>query len=136
MLINLPKTPDTPEANLEWKIPQWSNAIERDRARIYFVAYAAGMAMHFLDRAFAYFDAEFTVLLFEFKAQIAQYLSTLGHSSLRTLADLIAFNISHCPAEMRYFGQELFELAESTSGDLTDPVRLAARAAMSRARSR
>ena len=51
--INLPKTPDTPEADLEWKIPQWSNAIERDRARIYFVAYAAGMALHFLDKAFA-----------------------------------------------------------------------------------
>ena len=31
-----------PEQTLEWKIPQWSNAIERDRARIYFVAYAAG----------------------------------------------------------------------------------------------
>ena len=48
--INLPKTPNTPDATLEWKIPQWSNAIERDRARIYFVAYAAGMAMHFLDQ--------------------------------------------------------------------------------------
>ena len=51
--ITLPKTPDTPEMNLEWKIPQWSNAIERDRARIYFVAYAAGCAFHFLDKAFA-----------------------------------------------------------------------------------
>ncbi len=50
--ITLPKTPDTPEMNLEWKIPQWSNAIERDRARIYFVAYAAGCAFHFLDKAF------------------------------------------------------------------------------------
>ena len=52
VLINLPQTPNTPETNLEWKIPQWSNAIERDRARIYFIAYAAGMALHFLDRAF------------------------------------------------------------------------------------
>ena len=51
-MINLPKTPNTPEQTLEWKIPQWSNAIERDRARIYFVAYAAAMALHFLDRAF------------------------------------------------------------------------------------
>src|SRR3982751_1946199 len=50
--MNLPQTPDTPEMNLKWKIPQWSNAIERDRARIYFVAYAAGMALPFLDRAF------------------------------------------------------------------------------------
>jgi amidase len=78
---------------------------------------------------FAWFDAEFTVLLFEFKVQIAQYLATLGHTSMRTLADLMAFNVAHCPAEMRYFGQEIFELAESTSGDLTDPDYLAARAA-------
>jgi amidase len=77
---------------------------------------------------FAYFDAEFTVLLVEFKAQIAQYLAGLRHTSLRTLADLIEFNIAHCPAEMKYFGQELFEIAESTSGDLTDPDYLAARA--------
>jgi len=78
--------------------------------------------------SFAYFDAEFTVLLVEFKAQIAQYLAGLRHTSLRTLADLIEFNIAHCPAEMKYFGQELFEIAESTSGDLTDPEYLAARA--------
>jgi amidase len=77
---------------------------------------------------FAYFDAEFLVLLVEFKAQIAQYLSGLGHTKLRTLADLIAFNVAHCPAEMKYFGQELFEISESTSGDLTDPDYLAARA--------
>jgi amidase len=77
---------------------------------------------------FAYFDAEFTVLLIEFKAQIAEYLQTLGHTSTRTLADLIAFNQRHCPTEMKYFGQELFEISESTSGDLTDPDYLAARA--------
>jgi Asp-tRNA(Asn)/Glu-tRNA(Gln) amidotransferase A subunit family amidase len=77
---------------------------------------------------FAYFDAEFLVLLVEFKAQIAAYLSALGHTSVHTLADLIAFNLSHCPAEMTYFGQEIFELSESTSGDLTDPDYLAARA--------
>src|SRR3981081_1290885 len=51
VLINLPKTVNTPEQTLEWKVPQWSNAIERDRARIYFVAYSAAMALHFLDLA-------------------------------------------------------------------------------------
>ena len=76
----------------------------------------------------AYFNAEFTVLLFEFKAQIADYLETVGHTSMRTLANLIAFNQRHCPTEMKYFGQELFELSENTSGDLTDPDYLAARA--------
>ena len=68
------------------------------------------------------------MLLYEFKAQIADYLEALGHTSMRTLADLIAFNLRHCPTEMKYFGQELFEFSESTSGDLTDPVYLAARA--------
>src|SRR5207247_377011 len=70
---------------------------------------------------------EFTALLYEFKAQIAGYLGTLTHTSMRTLADLIAFNRSHCPQEMPYYGQEIFELAEATSGYPTDPTYLAAR---------
>ena len=76
---------------------------------------------------FAYTNEEFTALLFEFKVQIAEYLATLTHTRMRTLADLIAFNAAHCPAELVYYGQEIFELAESTSGDLTDPDYVAAR---------
>jgi amidase len=41
---------------------------------------------------------------------------------------LIAFNSAHCDAEMQYYGQELFEIANSTTGGLTDPAYLAARA--------
>ena len=37
----LPKTGFMPEMELEWKIPQWSNAIERQRARTYHQAYSA-----------------------------------------------------------------------------------------------
>jgi amidase len=76
---------------------------------------------------FDYMDAEITVLLTEFKVLIAQYLAALGHTQIRTLADLIAFDIAHCPQEMKYFGQEIFELSEATSGDLNDPTYLAAR---------
>jgi hydrogenase large subunit len=50
--INLPKSAAFPEMQLEWKVPQWSNAIERDRARAYFIAYSAAMAFFFLDKAF------------------------------------------------------------------------------------
>lgn len=50
--IRLPKTAFKPEVEFEWKIPRWSNAIERDRARTYFQAYAAAVAHHFLDKAF------------------------------------------------------------------------------------
>jgi hydrogenase large subunit len=49
--IYLPKTAMLPEAEFEWKIPKWSNAIERDRARTYFQAYAAACALYFVDRA-------------------------------------------------------------------------------------
>jgi hydrogenase large subunit len=49
--ISLPRSAQLPEMTLEWKVPQWSNTIERDRARIYFVAYAAGMALMFCEKA-------------------------------------------------------------------------------------
>lgn len=49
--IRLPKTALKPEAEFEWRVPQWSNAIERDRARTYFQAYAAAIAYHFLAKA-------------------------------------------------------------------------------------
>ena len=67
-------------------------------------------------------------MLFEFKVQIADYLAGLQNTSIRTLADLIAFDLANCPEEMKYFGQEIFELSEATSGDLNDPEYLAARA--------
>jgi hydrogenase large subunit len=51
--INLPKTAMLPEAEFEWKIPRWSNAIERNRARTYFQAYAAAAALYFVERALA-----------------------------------------------------------------------------------
>ncbi len=51
--INLPKTALLPETRLEWKIPRYANTIERDRARTYFQAYAAAMALYFCEKAMA-----------------------------------------------------------------------------------
>jgi len=51
VIINLPKGATLPETTFEWKIPKWSNAIERDRARTYFQAYAAAAALHFVEKA-------------------------------------------------------------------------------------
>ena len=76
---------------------------------------------------FAYTDDETTALLYEFKAQIADYLATLTHTNMRTLADLIAFNLAHCTEELVYYGQEIFELSEQTSGYPTNPIYVAAR---------
>jgi hydrogenase large subunit len=49
--IYLPKTAGKPEVEFEWKIPKWSNALERDRARTYFQAYAAAAALYFAEQA-------------------------------------------------------------------------------------
>ena len=49
--ITLPRTASSGEMQLEWKVPKWANTIERDRARAYFMAYAAGMAMKFVEDA-------------------------------------------------------------------------------------
>ncbi|GAA3667888.1 nickel-dependent hydrogenase large subunit [Nonomuraea antimicrobica] len=51
--INLPRSKSLPEMSFEWRVPRWSNTIERNRARVYFVAYAAGMAVHFIEQAMA-----------------------------------------------------------------------------------
>ena len=51
--IHLPRTALKPEVTFEWKIPQWSNTIERDRARTYFQAYAAASALDFIEKALA-----------------------------------------------------------------------------------
>jgi hydrogenase large subunit len=53
VLIHLPKTMSLPETTLEWKIPKWSNTLERNRARTYFQAYAAGAALYFVEKALA-----------------------------------------------------------------------------------
>jgi amidase len=76
---------------------------------------------------FAYTEDEFTALLYEFRAQIADYLATLTHTNLRTLADLIAFNEAHCEQELVYYGQEVFELSEQFIGYPNDPNYVAAR---------
>src|SRR4029453_1205663 len=60
VVINLPRTATKPEATFEWKIPQWSNAIERNRARTYFQAYAAAAALHFTEKALAHTRAGHT----------------------------------------------------------------------------
>jgi hydrogenase large subunit len=53
VVINLPRTALKPEVSFEWKIPKWSNALERNRARTYFQAYSAAIALHFAERALA-----------------------------------------------------------------------------------
>ncbi|MDQ6679275.1 MAG: nickel-dependent hydrogenase large subunit [Acidobacteriota bacterium] len=65
--IYLPKTAGKPEVEFEWKIPKWSNALERDRARTYFQAYAAAAALHFAEQAMGELHKGNTKTFREFK---------------------------------------------------------------------
>jgi amidase len=63
-------------------------------------------------------DAEYEVLLYEFKADLNKYLAE-RNSPYKTLKDLIEFNEKNKEKEMPYFGQEIFIQAEA-KGDLED----------------
>lgn len=71
-------------------------------------------------------EAEFELMLHEFPAALAAYFAERFGADQdtaeaagapgkppRTLEDIVAFNLAHADAELRYFGQELFELALS-----------------------
>lgn len=58
----------------------------------------------------------FTVLMFELRREMNRYLASLpGEGLPRSMAELIAFNTANADAEMRWFGQDLFEQAQETT---------------------
>lgn len=76
----------------------------------------------------------FKVLLYEFRRDLNAYLDSLpGEDMPRHLDEVVAFNRAHADHEMRWFGQELFEQAQSA----TDAAAYAqARSATQRASGR
>lgn len=71
-------------------------------------------------------QAEFTVLLYEFKSDLNKYLAGLGPGArVHSLAEIIAFNEQHRKQVMPYFGQELMLQAQE-KGPLSDPAYLEA----------
>ena len=67
-------------------------------------------------------SGEFLVLLYDFKNDLAAYFATRVNVPVAggTLGDAINFNNANAAAEMPYFGQEIFEAANSL--DTTDPT--------------
>jgi amidase len=65
--------------------------------------------------------AELEVLLHEFRAGLDAYLAGRPGVPVRSLADVIAFNLAHADAELPYFGQELL-LAAQERGPLSSPA--------------
>ncbi|HPW18405.1 MAG TPA: amidase [Candidatus Aminicenantes bacterium] len=68
-------------------------------------------------------DAEFEVLLYEFKADLEAYFASRPGAAVRTMADLIAFNERNADREMPFFGQEILERA-AKKGPLTEKAYL------------
>jgi amidase len=77
-------------------------------------------------------EPELAALTHEFKHDLNAYLSGLGGDHPADLAGLIAFNNGNAARVLDHFGQELFEAAEATSGDLGDAGYLEARSAANR----
>ncbi|HTZ27828.1 MAG TPA: amidase [Streptosporangiaceae bacterium] len=71
---------------------------------------------------------ELIALLHEFKHDLNAYLDALPGEHPTTLAELIEFNKRNADQVLVHFDQDLFEQAEATSGDLSDPAYLTARA--------
>lgn len=65
-------------------------------------------------------DSEFDVLLYEFKADLNNYLASLGpRAPVKSLQDIIAYNDKHRDQEMPFFGQEIMIQAQA-KGPLTE----------------
>jgi amidase len=69
-------------------------------------------------------DAEYEVLLYEFKEDLNSYLRS-SNATLKSLEAIVAFNKEHAATVMPFFGQEVMELAQS-KGPLTDAAYLEA----------
>ncbi len=77
-----------------------------------------------LPNAGEYDDAEFQVLLYEFKADLNAYLAARG-ASVKSLKDVIIFNERERSRVMPFFDQELMHQAEA-KGPLSEPAYKAA----------
>lgn len=60
-------------------------------------------------------NAEFSILLYEFKDGLNNYLSQ-ANSKIKSLSDVIAYNKTHEEEAMPFFKQETLELAQSKGG--------------------
>ncbi|MGH2827007.1 MAG: amidase [Actinomycetota bacterium] len=70
-------------------------------------------------------DLGYTLLLYEFKADLNEYLHTRPGLAVQSLEDLISFNEEHADEEMTWFGQEIFHQAQDTGSLRDKPYRKA-----------
>jgi len=64
-----------------------------------------------------YGESELTVLLHEFRPDLEAWLATYApHAPVKTMADIIAFNVRNAGKEMPFFGQEHLIAAQAAGG--------------------
>ena len=73
-------------------------------------------------------QSELVVLLTELKDGLDLYLAARPGDGVRSLADVVAFNLAHADLELAHFGHEFLEMADATAG-LDDEGYAVARAA-------
>jgi amidase len=71
-------------------------------------------------------EAEFDVLLYEFKEGVNKYLAQ-PYTPVKTLAEVIAFNKANAAKAMPFFQQETLEQAEKTDGLASEKYKVAVR---------
>jgi amidase len=68
--------------------------------------------------------AEFQVLMHELNEDLATYLTGRAGARVRSLGDVVKFNIDNASAEMKHFGQEYFEQALQLGGRNSNYAKL------------
>ena len=61
-------------------------------------------------------DEEFQVLMYELKTDLGRYLKARPGDGVKSLEDVVKFNLAHADQEMEYFKQEIFDQAVQLGG--------------------
>ena len=69
-------------------------------------------------------EAEFKVLMHELNEDLASYLATREGARVKTLQDVVDFNLANKGSELQHFGQEYFDMALELGGRNSDYQKL------------
>ena len=69
-------------------------------------------------------ESEFKVLMHELNEDLASYLATRQGARVKTLQDVVDFNLANKEAELQHFGQEYFDMALQLGGRNDDYQKL------------
>lgn len=69
-------------------------------------------------------ESEFKVLMHELNEDLASYLATREGARVKTLQDVVDFNLANKDSELQHFGQEYFDLALKLGGRNSDYQKL------------